>query len=291
MPSSAQPAAVIAVLGATGRLGRAVVAGLGKERVRGLARHAPVDAQDWEGFVVSDRTDATGLHRALAGAAAVVDLCAFDDRDADALCTAARKVGLADVPLVWASSLAERSPASWADLEASDAVGVSDSYGTGKLAARKAFVADWPGPTCGLLLPQLVALDDANARELAYLHDARALGFARLPGTGAQRPALAPLAAVAAAIVRLVSLLPLPPSLALSHPQPQPLTLLVSALLAGARLPTRTAPHPDPHWRGPHSAGDETVDLRHQQALLPDLAWPDLLVSYRELGRRLALPR
>lgn len=257
----------VLVLGSTGRLGRQVVRALTEHHVTGLARHAPAQ-------VLADRKDVARLATLLDEADAVIDLCGFTPDDADVLVQAAGKFA---PRLVFASSLAA--------LPRPDAP--PDDYGRGKQTMAQTYRERWPGPVTTLLLPQLIARD-TRARERTYLDDARTLGHARLPGPGSQKPALAQVEVVGELIAHVLTLANPPAQLAIAHPRPQAVQVLVQALLQGAGLPTETRPHPDPRWRGPHAGADEPVDLTELLAIAPHLAWPDLTATYASLGAWLA---
>jgi hypothetical protein len=269
---------VVAILGITGRLGRALQrTGRGRTLV-GMARS-----------LGSDRRDRSALVTTLRNAVAVVDLCAFAADDARLLCEVARNIGLQEVPLVFASSLAERPVAAWTQPESADDPPPADAYGQGKRAARLVFEQQWPGPVRTLLLPQLVAPDDREAREKRYLEQALQEARVFVPGSGDQRPALAEVDTVAEIVWRLLDLPALPTGhLQVAHPHPQPLRVLVQALLDGAGLAAPIVAHPDPAWRGPHSGGDEPVQTDKLANLLPGLTWRDLTAAYQGLGRVLA---
>jgi len=269
----------VAVLGVTGRLGRAVVRALGPERVLGLSRSAGLG--ELARHVRADRRDPSALAAVVDGADAVIDLCGFDSADGVALGRVARHV-----PVVFVSALAERHYPVWGDESALSATPL-DPYGQGKREALAA-LQDAGCRVTSLRLPQLIALDDARPRELSYLTDCDRLGYAQIPGSGRQLPALAGVDEVAKIICQLLSLPSWPEGLQVAHPRPVALEPLVQALLRGAGRPTVVQPHPDRNWRGPHSTGDERVDTGRLRALLPDLEWPDLLDSYVRLGQVLA---
>ena len=277
----------VALLGATGRLGRALQRALGP--CVGLSRGG-LPADSLLRHVIGAASEPAALAAALQGAHAVVHLCAFDAAAAHAAVAAARALGLADVPLIFASALAERHRAAWLEPEDADIpADPADAYGCGKHAARVAFERGWPGPVLSLRLPQLCAWDDPLCRERTYVDAAQGSGVAWLPGSGEQRPAVVPTTAVAALVAAWLSAGPSTSArLAVAHPAPQPLRLLVEALLEGAGLAPRTAPHPDRGWRGPHSASDERVASGAALAWLPASHWPDLAPWHRELGHRLA---
>lgn len=167
----------IAVLGATGRIGREVVAqaeALGLS-VQGLARNRPPRPARFASFVVGDRADAHAVARAIEGADAVIDLCAFDRGDADALLAAWELVASAPARWVFASSMAERAVASWAahpaDFAALDAEPApDDAYGAGKRRVRQRVTEGLRPRGVGiaaLLLPQVwdaAALSDDHVR-------------------------------------------------------------------------------------------------------------------------------
>lgn len=271
----------VAVLGVTGRLGRALVRTLGPQNVQGLSR--TVGQPGLAAHVCADRRDRAALAEVVAGADAIIDLCGFDGDDGAALASVVGKV-----PVVFASALAERPCAVWGD-EAADSAAPLDPYGQGKLDAVTA-LREAGGRVLSLRLPQLIAPDDPRPRESGYLQDCDQLGHALLPGTGEQLPALAGTDQVAQLILSLLELPDWPEGIQVAHPRPRPLAALVRALLRGAGRPPAVQPHPDPRWRGPHSGGSERVDTRRLTALVPDLAWPELEDSYFALGQRLGRP-
>ncbi len=298
----------LVVIGATGRIGRALQRRVGCAALRGLARHAPVDSATWADFVQADRRDHAALLRLLDGADVIIDLCAFEAPDSDALVRAWAACARRPRLLILASSLAERSPARWAT-PIDPQIGLahepppSDAYGLGKRAARTSAetgLSALGAHVITLLLPQVLATDDRDARERRYLDDAQRLGHAQLAGDGQQRPcvitaddaatvmvALAGDAATATSVAAPIERFQVAPPV-----QPR-LDTLVAALLTGAGLPTQRRPHPDADWRGPHSGADELVDgtrLRQRLAASMQVApqWSDLLRAHGELGRRLA---
>lgn len=249
----------VAVTGSQGKLGQALLPALEAEgwTVRG---HARVAAE-----VAGDRRDPAVLARLLAGVDAVIDLAGFDATDAALLAN----VAPTGCRLVYASSLAALYP--------------DDDYGRGKRDAEQTFAVRWPGRQTAVRLPHLVG-EGGRVRELDYLTQARRDGWCWLPGTGAQVPACAQVEVVAALCVALLHAAEPPPLVQVNHPQPQPVRVLVAALLAGAGIQAELRPHPDRRWRGPHAGGDERVEVLG----LPPLDWPPLELSYRRLGATLA---
>ncbi|MSP91626.1 MAG: hypothetical protein EXR79_07460 [Myxococcales bacterium] len=280
----------LTLLGATGRLGRALQRTTTQACV-GLSRRVPL-AAGLHRHVRGDCCDPVALAAALHGAGAVVHLCAFDAAAAESANAAAHALGLAGVPLVFASALAERGQAAWQEPEDADlAADPGDAYGCGKHAARVAFERGWPGPVLSVRLPQLAAWDDPTCRESTYIDSVRATGTAWLPGSGEQRPAVVPTDTAAALMLAWLAAHPQESArVAAAHPAPRPLRVLVEALLVGAGLPPHTAPHPDCQWRGPHSSSDEAVASGAALRWLPAPQWPDLVVWHRGLGERLVAP-
>ncbi len=276
-----------AIIGATGRLGRALCEQLSGQTIAGLARHEPPSPLSFERFITDDCQEPTALSEVLRDAEIVFHLCAFGREDALALAAAIAVQPRAPRLVVLASSLAERPPERWQTPE--DEIGqdaaLEDGYGLGKQAARLTLESEVDAPVLSLLLPQLVCDDDLEAREIDYLRDAQDLGFARVAGDGSQRPALTTTAAVAASIVALCAL-PAPPAGPL-HVAPRrgpTVAQLVESLLGGADLPRRWKPHPDPAWRGPHSGANEEVNTGRLHSLLPHWRWPDPLPTCASLG-------
>ncbi len=269
----------VALLGATGRLGRAVVRQRSAHAIVGLARSGGCE-------IAGDRNRPELLRQLLHDKDTVIDLCAFVPQDAQLLCDAAKGLNLQDIPLVFASSIAARWVQDWPTPIAADEALPHDAYGRDKALTAQVFARHWPGPVCTLLLPQIVALDDASARELAYLRDAKQYGYARISGDGAQKVALVD-ADTAAQIIWQALQLRLNATLQLAIAHELPLHALVLALLEGAGLPAK--------WRalgnarGPHSQRDEIVDLSQFHEHFPQQKWPDLLDLHRQLGARLQM--
>ena len=291
MASNDEVAERIAVVGATGRLGRAL-GRLGSDAVQlGVGRH-PTEAA-WPEFVVGDAGLGVTWDSVFKRADAVIHLCAFDAADAAVACDQAEKSGFSG-PLLFASSLAERPPALWttpATAAASDDPWPDDSYGQGKRRARAIFEQRWPGAVVSLLLPGIVAADDLRSPFASYIDQARAEGGALLPGSGQQQLGHVTAGDVAAICVRLLTTSAPSGPLQVGPRAPQPLVGLVTALLIGAGTPAEVQPHPDPTWRGPHSGADEIANTARLQAALGDFAWADLRQEYAALGRNLARGR
>src|SRR4051794_101684 len=88
------------VIGGSGQIGRAAVPVLLADGwdVRVLARHAPGPALDGVEAVLGDRTDGEALDRALGtGVDVVVDVVAYDDRQAEPLLARRDRIGSAVV--------------------------------------------------------------------------------------------------------------------------------------------------------------------------------------------------
>ena len=260
----------LVVIGATGRIGRALQRQVGAPALRGLARHAPPDSDAWADFVVADRRDQPALVRLLDGADAVIDLCAFEAADSAALAGAWAACARRPRLVILASSLAERDRARWAtpidpQIGLADAPDPADAYGLGKYAARtsaEAGLSALGASVITLLLPQILAIDDIDARERRYLDDARLLGHAQLPGNGGQRPCIITAEDAAMVMVALAAADAVTPTgtqierFQVAPPVQPRLDELAVALLAGAGMPPRWRPHPDAGWRGPHSGAD-----------------------------------
>ncbi len=293
-----------AILGATGRLGRTLMAALPPGViVKGLARHPPPPgasiAESPHRFVRGDRRDIARLRAALDGCDAVLDLCGMDAMDAAALVEAWLGCERPPRRLVLASSLAERRPERWAEHPGGHAALdreplPEDSYGQGKRALRAGCIAGLPTgvEACALLLPQLLAVDDAASRERAYLEVAQAEGVLRLPGGGAQRPCVVAVDTAAAALVALAAgaTTDLGRPWQITPAQQPTQRALARALLDGAGL--QAIAIVEGAWTGvgrmPHAGGEERVDGAPLRALLPALPWPDLLTLQGALGARLA---
>lgn len=293
-----------AVLGATGRLGRALQAALpAGVVVHGLARQppplsAPVSAAP-HSFVAGHRRDVGRLRAVLDGCDAVLDLCGMDGDDAAALVEAWTGCERPPRRLVLASSLAERRPARWSEHPSGHAAlehepPPEDDYGQGKRALRAGCVAGLPVDVqiCSLLLPQLLAVDDDDSRQRAYLEAALTEGVLRLPGGGTQRPCVVAVETAAAALVALA--LGAAPDrggvFQIAPLQQPPQRSLARALLDGAGL--EAVDIVEGAWAGPgrmpHAGGEERVDGAPLRGLLPVLPWPDLLALQGAHGRRLA---
>ena len=266
----------IAVLGATGRLGRAVVRALGPHRVIGLSRHAAPNLQIRH--ITGDRRDVLALQRAIADADAVVDLCGFDADDAQALLRAVAR----PKPLIAVSSIAERVPAWWDRAETDLGPLPDDPYGTGKRAYSTLLLQRWRGPLLVPLSPQLLVADDPDERSLAYLRAAQS-GTVAVPGTGQQRVATVAACDVAHLFDRWLAAPTLSGRVQISHPHPESLADLVQALLAGAGL---TAALAFGGQSGQHSGGEELLDLSLQNQLWPDYPWQPLTSDFRVLGQK-----
>jgi nucleoside-diphosphate-sugar epimerase/MoaA/NifB/PqqE/SkfB family radical SAM enzyme len=279
---------VVALLGATGRLGPAVVRALRAAgwEVRGLSRRAA------PGVVVAERADAAALARVVGGARAVVDLLGFDEAGAQTLLAVIDEAGEAGEAapghLIFASSIAESGPR-WLGAGESAPCEPGDAYGRGKLAARRAYQHGFRGRFHALVLPRLVAPEDPARREQPYL-DAAADGVVLHAGDGTQRQSIAPVEGVAAVVARLVEAPDaVPPGrLNVGPPAPTAVGDAIAALLEGAGLRARLARHPDRAWRGPHGPVDEILDTSRLQSLLPGLEWPDVRAVHRQLGAWLA---
>ncbi len=252
-----------------------------------MARRRPVNAGDFHAFIAADRRDPRALSALLEGVDVVVDLCAFDAADVAPLISALAVCERSPRLLIFASSLAERPLSRWAWPESQrfDDPPLDDRYGLGKRAARVALERGLALPILTLWLPQLLCADDAQARERVYLQEALRSGQALLSGDGHQRPALAPVAGVAAAIEQLASKEWTGAEIVqLAPPSGPTVSALASAMLTGAGLPPRWQAHPDPSWRGPHSGADEVVHSGRFQSLVPQFNWPDALVEMARLG-------
>ncbi len=278
----------IAIIGATGRLGRALCRQLGAGRIVGVARHP---ARGFEGaFVSGDARDVDTWRRALAGADAAVHMCAMTERDGLSAARGAIGAGFSG-PLVNVGAIAARIPRRWGLPEPDDwrdEPPVNDDYGRGKRAAAVALERGWPGAVTTLLLPGVLVADDPHDRLLAYAEMARG-GDVLVPGSGRQRVAVVTARDVAAVIEAVLA----KPAradrralLQVAAPEPCRLFRLVEAVLRGAGLPTTWRPHPDRDHRGPHSGGEELVQAARLHALLPGFAWDDPALVCEEMGRR-----
>lgn len=267
----------IVVLGASGRLGRAVVPALGGARVLGVGRRG---ADTWvRAWYFVDRRDRAGLAAVLDQADAVVDLCGFGADDAQVLLDLCAR----PIPLVFASSVAERDPHWWSRPERELGPEPADGYGLGKRHASALLLERWPGPLLIALLPQLLALDDRAERALEYVRQAEATGAVRLPGSGEQRPAVLEVASVATVFALWLAQAEGRARVQFGHPQPVALRELVGALLAGANVQAELRHGAQ---RGPHSAGEESVDTAALAAQIPTFAPRPLVDAFAELGRR-----
>jgi nucleoside-diphosphate-sugar epimerase/MoaA/NifB/PqqE/SkfB family radical SAM enzyme len=282
----------VAVLGATGRLGPAVVRALsGRFTVRGLSRRAPTEDERVEGvaYTTGLRQDAGALRALSDGAQAVVDLLCLAPVDAALLLDALGSVPAPPSHLVLTSSLAEYPLPAGANAEA--ALGAPGSpRGRALYTARSALESRFAGTVHALILPRLVARLDPAQRERPYLRAAVATGRGLVAHGGAQRQVVAPVEGVAEVISRLLeapSAVP-PGPLNVGPAQGLEVSRMVRALLDGAGLRVPLARHPDPAWQGPHGGGDERLDTTRLRQLLPALPWPDVEETYRALGQWLS---
>ncbi len=290
-----EPPRTVALVGGTGRLGRALRRALSAAGIpsRALARSPTPEPEVRAG----DRHDPTTLRTFLDGADLAVDLCAFDAADAEALLAAWRACERPPNRLLFVSALAERPAERWRDALPTDADALeaalsaappTDAYGRGKRTARQAF-RDALGDRCRTaLLPQLFAPDDLDARELRYLRDARDTGSVQLPGTGEQVPCVLHVDLAAQALCAYLQRPDAPPVLQIAPPPGPTVITLVRALLAGAGVTATLAPNRSE--RGPHSAGSERVDAAGARSLLAALPWhthsAQLVAAHRDLGAR-----
>ncbi|MBP48240.1 MAG: hypothetical protein CMH53_09920 [Myxococcales bacterium] len=298
---SSQPQSpIIAVIGATGRVGRAIGRLGDGVHLIGCARHEPTGEESasdlgYEQMHVLSRLDRSRLTEFIAPASAVIDLCAFGAQDIESL-NASVDVG-GPRHLVIASSLAERPLESWADEEHEtwdDEPISGGEYGQGKRLVRQIAERYWleaGRSVTTVLLPQIVAPDDAHAAELAYLREARSSGMVTLSGSGEQRPCVATTAQAAAALLGLALSTEASESVARYQlaPRASPkLSELVEALLQGAQVKARL--QGGRSGRGPHSGASEVVDAARLRARIPQLDWSQssVLRAYVELGQRLS---
>lgn len=259
MPSPTPPT-TITVLGATGRLGRVVVARARADgaAVRGLARRAPSPPWPTGAFVAADCRDVDALVEVLDGADVALHLCAFEAADADALLAAWARAPSPPRRLVLASSMAERPLAAWAsepaDFAALDAEPApEDAYGAGKRVVRQRLLAGLRHADVAisvLLLPQV--------------WDAARIAVGERVGQIAEpeaRPCVVSPETAAAALWGLARAEP-----ALPGPWQ----------LAPAQRPTRAEWLARTGGVDVFSRGDEPVAGARLRAALPALPWPEL---------------
>lgn len=252
----------IAVLGATGRIGRPLVAGAAAAGVQvyGLARRTPASVEGFARWVEGERRDPAAVARAIDGADAVIDLCAFDTADADALVAAWEQLATPPRRWVFASSMAERPIARWAqhpaDFRALDAEPApADGYGAGKRRVRQRVAA--------ALVPRGVAV---VALLLPQVWDAAALQGRRQGAGGSAasaqgRPCVVVVETVVAALLALAS---------------DRADVAGPWQLAPAMRPERAALLAATGGVDVFSSGDEPVDGAPLRAAFPALPWPDL---------------
>lgn len=276
----------IILLGATGRLGRALQTRLRGHQLIGLARR-PQGVEPSMALELGDRRDTALLARLVERADLIVDLCGFDALDAQALIDAAQLANRSDLPLIACSSLAERPWSQWNQPEAAASPLPQDGYGRNKRLYSQALIDHWPGPCLVLLLPNLLETSPVDPRLLRWWQQARATGVAEVPGDGSQKTALLT-SDLAADLIALLGGHP-PPlrgRLALAVPHPPAVLDLAQALFLAMDPPPRLKPGGP---QGIFSAGPEPVNLQRQAELLPAYPWPDLLELMRQLGQRLAI--
>ncbi len=277
----------VLIVGATGRLGRAVVAALGPTNVRAVARNRCEIAEQWPSFVAADAANAKALRPLLQGVRAVVHTALFQPDQAIALLQADPPPGL---PLLWFSSLAARPLSVWTEPPQAPSWQPLDEYGQGKYEVERLLTARWPGPVTTVLISQVVAVDDAKAREIKYLQDFASTGSIAVAGLAQNRPAVIDAGTAAAWVAWALqqkdqALGPV----YLTHPHPEPLQVLLEALLRGAGLGPLRLRAPSSGQRTVHSGSDEVVRLHEMLAQLPaDFPWPPLPDAYQALGRFLA---
>lgn len=253
----------IAVLGATGRIGAPLVAGAAAAGVQvfGLSRRPPAAVEAFARWVEGDRRDPAAVARAIDGADAVIDLCAFDAADADALVAAWEQLATPPRRWVFASSMAERPIARWAqhpaDFAALDAEPApAEDYGAGKRRVRQRVAAALgPGGVAvvALLLPQVWDAAALSGRR-------QGLGGSAASAQG--RPCVVLVETVVAALS----------ALAIAGPE-----LAGPWQLAPAMRPERAALLAATGGIDAFSAGDEPVDGAPLRAAVPQLPWPDLV--------------
>lgn len=276
----------IILLGATGRLGRALQTRLRGHQLIGLARR-PQRVEPSMTLEIGDRRDTALLARLIDRADLVVDLCGFDALDALALLDATQLANRTELPLIACSSLAERPWSQWNQPETAASPLPEDSYGRNKRLYSQALIDHWRGPCLALLLPNLLETSPVDPRLQQWWQQTRASGVATVPGDGSQKTALL----TSDLTADLIALLgghptPLRGRLALAVPQPPAVLHLAQALFAAMDPPPLLKPGGP---QGIFSAGPEPVHLQRQAELLPDYPWPDLLDLMRQLGQRLAI--
>lgn len=276
----------IILLGATGRLGRALQTRLRGQPLIGLARR-PRRVEPSMTLELGDRRDTALLARLIERADLIVDLCGFAAQDAQALLDAAQLANRTELPLIACSSLAERPWSQWNQPESAASALPDDPYGRNKRLYSQALIDHWPGPCLALLLPNLLETSPVDPRLLRWWQQTRATGVAAVPGEGSQKTALLT-SDLAADLIALLGGHPTPlrGRLALAVPQPPVVLDLAHALFFAMDPPPRLKPGGP---QGIFSAGPEPVNLKRQAELLPAYPWPDLLELMRQLGERLAI--
>ena len=266
----------IVVLGAGGKLGRAVIAASQGSHILGVSRRgADVWVRSWHWF---DRRNCQQLSQVLAQADAVIDLCCFDSATAEGLLQACPR----QLPLIFASSIAEREPAYWSLPESQLGPEPADPYGQGKRAAAELLLHHWQGPLLVALLPQLVCLDDRGEQALAYLTTAAQTGQVALAGNGDQQIATLECRAVARLFAQWLANPHGQTRVQLNHPQPQTLRTLVDALMQGAELSPKIVTGAR---RGPHSGGDEPLYTGSMTQWQGAVTMRPLTEAFAQLGR------
>lgn len=269
------------VLGATGRLGRSLIAEVAqripRERLQAAARHAPQPGTLPGLFVQADAGDARALQPLLASARVVLHCCGLDQAKAQALTTAAAAVDRWPT-LVVASSIAARRPADWTLAEDTPTPDPDDEFGRGLSLGNRWLTAHWQGPLHIALLPQLVATGEPRDRLAQWLQRARQ-GQASIAGTGRQRPALLVATDAARLLADLGERSDSTGTTQLANPRQESALDLAKALLEGAGLaevPLKTGSDDRAL-----SGGDERLNLGKMLALWPNYPWPSLLDQLR----------
>lgn len=262
------------VIGATGRLGRAVLRSLGTQPVTAVARRPPNHRSSGVTWLAIDCGDVAAMTQAVSGTRWVLHLTLSGQPEVDALLSAT--AGLAERPrLVVASTIAERPLSSWSGPDDLQAPMPTDEYGRARRMASDTLLAQWPSAAVALL-PQLLVADDPSDRLALWAHQARQ-GVVQVPGTGEQRPALLDVDDAAGLLLDLCRRPQVWGRLTLGHPRPVRAIELARAVAQATGSPE--ASYATGATNRAVSAGSEPLGLDRQGQLWPSRQWMPLILQ------------